>query len=919
MFFNKWICLIFLFKTINGYGSNSFYPPPSYGYDQYLDQYRDPNFNTNYHNNYKPQNYQKFKIIPLNYLCSGYSYQRFNKIELGKCNQYYVVCNFVYNSGVVESCGEGYIFDQHKGCILPSHHNHKCIDKNRDDKYLAMIQLAEDVKYCNQGAGIYRGYTGNNYCSREILICTDDRKPIPILCPPGFVLHFQPMSQDLGKKFECIKKKQCEYEMTNKVTPVTMEMMVRYCQLNNGYYYHHYGKNDKVCRNWYINCATDSIREQIFCPPDQIFDPKIGFCRRKEYTDQCVDKKICTKENLWKFFSLGLCKDEYVYCYGEIPRTERCHHHHVFDPYQGRCVDRKHVEACKKHDPNYPLPPLLTNEKCEKSHVIKLSCSEILKCRHGVYQKFVCPHFTRYSKSRGRCVIDKTCKKYNHIDTCIEGEIFHNEDCKSIVVCKNGNFIEKNCNNVKLNPMEYGECDKCYRDKHYNKQHDSNNGYQNNNNYGMEQESCNDGDIIPGTVENQYYYCHRGYFHSQTCKDNEKYDHEWRMCKPKHYNNNPPSNDNYQLQVFRCIDIVSPIIPDHNDCSKFYMCVKGNYITVKCPKDTIFNPKGSFNYNNICIRTNICPLPLNDRPCHDKEKLMTKDCDIFYECRGHRWKKMRCKNGRYFDGQKCSNYLICPNTSPNHPSYPNLPPMEPLPYPPPMEPQPYPPPMEPQPYPSPMPPSPYPPPRPEPYCREGSSKEHEIYCNRVYKCVNGIFKTKKCIGESVYSWVHRDCITDTTYCGDKKICKENQITASMEVLLRSKQPLFDIYSVTQYFICFNNQWLPKKCKHDFYFDIISKMCLKKNYNDKPYPPIPPKYDEDYFDNEKPNGNNVGKPNNYGECIESGGAAGYKGDDYDCTKFYQCAHGKWVQKQCPPGTAWNQKITTCDHKRNVKTC
>ncbi|KAH7707715.1 Neurotrypsin [Aphelenchoides avenae] len=57
-----------------------------------------------------------------------------------------------------------------------------------------------------------------------------------------------------------------------------------------------------------------------------------------------------------------------------------------------------------------------------------------------------------------------------------------------------------------------------------------------------------------------------------------------------------------------------------------------------------------------------------------------------------------------------------------------------------------------------------------------------------------------------------------------------------------------------------------------------------------------------------------------ECQESPDfQVGYKPHPADCAKFYQCAHGSWVEKQCGPGTAYNPNVGVCDWPYNVPGC
>ncbi|XP_046659634.1 probable chitinase 10 isoform X2 [Homalodisca vitripennis] len=43
---------------------------------------------------------------------------------------------------------------------------------------------------------------------------------------------------------------------------------------------------------------------------------------------------------------------------------------------------------------------------------------------------------------------------------------------------------------------------------------------------------------------------------------------------------------------------------------------------------------------------------------------------------------------------------------------------------------------------------------------------------------------------------------------------------------------------------------------------------------------------------------------------------YEPYPFDCAKFKQCDHGRWLVRDCGPGTHWNQAIKTCDWPYNV---
>ncbi|KAK6056413.1 chitin binding Peritrophin-A domain protein [Cooperia oncophora] len=55
------------------------------------------------------------------------------------------------------------------------------------------------------------------------------------------------------------------------------------------------------------------------------------------------------------------------------------------------------------------------------------------------------------------------------------------------------------------------------------------------------------------------------------------------------------------------------------------------------------------------------------------------------------------------------------------------------------------------------------------------------------------------------------------------------------------------------------------------------------------------------------------------CRESSGVDGYRRMESDCSKYYQCVHGKWLERPCAPGTVFNERLSVCDHARNVPEC
>ncbi|KAK0424666.1 hypothetical protein QR680_008779 [Steinernema hermaphroditum] len=52
----------------------------------------------------------------------------------------------------------------------------------------------------------------------------------------------------------------------------------------------------------------------------------------------------------------------------------------------------------------------------------------------------------------------------------------------------------------------------------------------------------------------------------------------------------------------------------------------------------------------------------------------------------------------------------------------------------------------------------------------------------------------------------------------------------------------------------------------------------------------------------------------GRCKESMRPDGYRNHPTDCSKFYQCAHSKWILMECPEGLAFDLDRVRCDHPK-----
>lgn len=56
----------------------------------------------------------------------------------------------------------------------------------------------------------------------------------------------------------------------------------------------------------------------------------------------------------------------------------------------------------------------------------------------------------------------------------------------------------------------------------------------------------------------------------------------------------------------------------------------------------------------------------------------------------------------------------------------------------------------------------------------------------------------------------------------------------------------------------------------------------------------------------------------GEACDVGDKQGlYVSHPQNCEQYLQCVDGKFVERPCPPGLYWNNKVEACDWPRNAK--
>ncbi|KAE9551227.1 hypothetical protein FO519_005560 [Halicephalobus sp. NKZ332] len=367
-----------------------------------------------------------------------------------------------------------------------------------------------------------------------------------------------------------------------------------------------------------------------------------------------------------------------------------------------------------------------------------------------------------------------------------------------------------------------------------------------------------------------------------SCPHDQFYNAQWKTCEK--------SKDGACADYSKCKegDSYNP------QCGDFLICRDGELRPGKCPHLTRWSKE-----QKTCVPDPSCKrYETDEKHCRPGDIIPSSDCEFFFvcdpkkkvyekrsctdsayeksshpfqcgkvlECIDGRWKKRRCKKNMKFINGKCSNTLSC-STSQNPQDenlYPEIPEDENI-------------------YPE----------KPEDDSRPETSQGNDHYsqksdfayqdendCTRYYIIENGKIIQKQCnngqkfdesIGKCTFSY---NCRKNNPQCYDGET-----------------QPHPE--NCEKYKKCFSGKYFDVICPYGSYYEKTQKTCVEGNCHEKDYP--------------------------HDSCTESPGLSGFRQDKHNCRKFYQCANGKWVPKDCAPGTAFAPQLGVCDHIQNVPSC
>ncbi|EGT39096.1 hypothetical protein CAEBREN_10772 [Caenorhabditis brenneri] len=163
-------------------------------------------------------------------------------------------------------------------------------------------------------------------------------------------------------------------------------------------------------------------------------------------------------------------------------------------------------------------------------------------------------------------------------------------------------------------------------------------------------------------------------------------------------------------------------------------------------------------------------------------------------------------------------------------------------------------------------------------CFAGDKQKNQFDDSKFDECIDGTH------------WETKTCSSGFRFNSITKQCQIVPTTAACVHGEKRKMPSGDS---SKYMFCDGNGWKVRECSTDYLYDQYQKKCVQKHTTRSPNHSISTK-----------------RPSE--PCRESAGQDGYKPNPADCRTFYQCDHGKWVKRDCGPGTQWSQSILGCDH-------
>ncbi|VDD92622.1 unnamed protein product [Enterobius vermicularis] len=193
-------------------------------------------------------------------------------------------------------------------------------------------------------------------------------------------------------------------------------------------------------------------------------------------------------------------------------------------------------------------------------------------------------------------------------------------------------------------------------------------------------------------------------------------------------------------------------------------------------------------------------------------------------------------------------------------------------------------------------------------CINGTKTLNEADCTLYFECVNGKKEIRLCNAGTFFNPMEQSCQANYV-CPNRPLQQEeiSRITVLPELECHDGELRTDPENCRAYYECarVNGQrkLIKKLCPEAYSFSLNMKRCVpgicfgaahfapaSKTVPSKPT--IPPR-------------------SNATPCEESSGITGFRADNLDARRYYQCAQGRWIHMDCPVGLHWNPRALVCD--------
>ncbi|XP_052848691.1 chitin-binding domain protein cbd-1-like [Drosophila gunungcola] len=455
-------------------------------------------------------------------------------------------------------------------------------------------------------------------------------------------------------------------------------------------------------------------------------------------------------------------------------------------------------------------------------------CTKYLVCCQGEFKSKSCENGLYWESEKGECAVDNgECKP----PTCENGTIVANpDDCAGFLECVNGTIVIVSCPDGEYFDSAQNNCvpDTC--------------GACINCTEGSTKADLNDCA--------KFQVCVNGKYVSKTCPVGDYWNSLEHKCqKDDGQCNGTPGCKDGELEV------------DPTDCAGYLSCSNGTFVSVKCPEGNYFNTIYKTcvpDTEGICVNCTEGTQKPEPTDCTKYQvcsggKFVTKSCETDYyynnktarceeddgQCKGN---GTTCTDGDVkVDPTDCAGYLSCSNgTFVNvkcaegnyfNTIYKNC--------------------------------------VPDTdgvcvNCTEGTQKPEPTDCTKYQVCSGGKFVTKSCETDYYYNNKTARCEEDDGQCkGNGTTCTDGDVKV-------------DPTDCAGYLSCSNGSFVSVKCDEGNYFNTIYKTCV---------------------------------PDTEGVCVKCTEGA-IKENPSDCAGYLQCINGKYVARKCSASMFFNVTKQEC---------